>query len=125
MSFAARIVPALEDLVAQLEAAGLHATATKARLRVPGAWVTPAHVDVVATLRGLGPATLRAEVYLVAPAQGELEALADLAGLLELALTVIDPDDDDGHAVDTSVVVPHNNNALPAFRLVVDLDLED
>ena len=60
-------------------------------------------------------------MLLVCQQSNDYEALEDLVPLLELALTVLDPDED----VDTSVVLPHNGNNLPAFRVVVDLDLEE
>lgn len=118
MTYAARLVPALQELADVLTAAGVPATLDRTRLPVPGAWVTPGTAKV-RTLSGAG--RVRASVLLVAPASGDLEALETLAGLLDLALTVVTPDAD----VDTSVVLPHNNNALPAFRLAVDLNLEE
>jgi hypothetical protein len=120
VSWAARIVPACQDLADQLTAAGVPATLSRSTLRIPGAWVMPATATRL-TLAGAG--TVRVNVLLVAPSAGnkDQEALEDCQGLLVKALTVFDPDE----AVDTSVVFPHNNNALPAFRLVVDLDLEE
>lgn len=123
MSWAAGIVPACQSLADRLTAAGVPATLSRGALRTPGAWVRPDLATVVhATLAG-DAYGLRASVLLVAPDAGakDKEALTDLVGLLEKALTVLDPDDD----VDTSVVLPHNGNMLPAFRLVVDLDLEE
>ncbi len=118
MTWAARIVPTCQGLADALTAAGVPATLDRARLAVPGAWVTPGTVPV-GTLSGA--AQLRASVLLVVPAGGDLAALTGLAKLLDKALTVLTPDDD----VDTSVVLPHNGNALPAFRLGVDLDLKE
>jgi hypothetical protein len=120
VSWADRIVPACQHLADLLTQAGVPATLSRSTLRVPGAWVLPA-TATTETLSGAG--TVRATVLLVAPSAGnkDQEALEDLAGLLARALTVITPDED----VDTSVVFPHNNNALPAFRLSVDLDLEE
>jgi hypothetical protein len=117
MSWATRLIPACQGVADALTAAGVPATLNRTSLQVPGAWVRP---DTVArfTLRG---GTARLSVLLVVPQAGDLEALEDLMGVLEKALTVIEPDDD----VDTSVVLPHNGNALPAFRLVVDVNLEE
>jgi hypothetical protein len=115
MSYADRIVPALQDLADLLTEAGVRATLDRRNLEVPGAWVRPDSAGPYT----LGAAKARASVLLVAPQAGDREALEDLCGLLDDALTVIDPEED----VDTSVVLPHNGNALPAFRLVVDLDL--
>lgn len=114
-----RLVPELEALCVRLRDAGVKATTDRARLEVPGAWVRPDTVSGPLTLAGGYRA--RVSVLLVVPASGDAQSLTALAGLLDQALTVIDPDED----VDTSVVLPHNNNALPAFRLVVDLDLEE
>lgn len=116
---AARILPALEHLADLLTEAGVRATVDRAELAIPGAWVTPGTARTV-TLSGAG--RVRASVLLVAPGStGDREALKTLTGLLGLALEVLDPDED----VDTSVVFPHQNNMLPAFRLAVDLDLEE
>lgn len=117
MSWASQIIPACQDLADTLTAAGVPATLNRTSLQVPGAWVRPDTAGR-ATLRG---GTTRASVLLVVPQAGDLEALGDLVDLLDKVLEVLDPDGD----VDTSVVLPHNGNALPAFRLVVDLDLEE
>lgn len=118
MSWADRIVPACQELADLLTAAGVPATLDRADLRVPGAWVTPG-LARPRTLAGAGQVDV--SVLLVSKAAGDQVSLSVLADLLSKALTVIDPDED----VDTSVVLPHNNNALPAFRLVVALDLEE
>jgi hypothetical protein len=118
MTWATRIVPACEDLAARLTAAGVRATLDRSKLSVPGAWITPGTARTL-TLSGAG--RVRASVLLVVPATGDLASLTALAGLLDKALTVLTPDED----VDTSVVLPHNNSALPAFRLAVDLTLEE
>lgn len=116
MTWAARIVPACQDLADRLTAAGVPATVDRRRLEVPGAWVTPETARPL-TLAGTG--RCRVSVLLVAPMGGDLEALGVLAGLLEKTLTVVRPDDE----VDTAVLFPHNNNPHPAFRLPVDLTL--
>lgn len=116
-SWASRIVPVLEELVADLESAGVHASTDRTRVRAPGAWVT-ASTAGPSTLDGSG--TMRAHVLLVAPDTGDAAALATLAGLLDKALAVLDPDED----VDTSVVLPlPTGSTHPAFRVTVDLDL--
>lgn len=117
MSWAARIVPACQELADVLTAAGVPATLDRARLAVPGAWVTPGKAHQL-TLAGGG--RVAASVLLVTSAASDLEALESLAGLLDKALAVVTPDED----VDTSVVLPVRNNPLPAFRLVVNLKLE-
>ena len=117
MSWASSIIPACQDLADRLTAAGVPATLDRRSLSVPGAWVRPDTASR-ATLRG---GTCRASVLLVCQQSNDSEALEDLVPLLEAALSVIEPDDD----VDTSVVLPHNGNNLPAFRVVVDLDLEE
>jgi hypothetical protein len=117
MSYAAALVPALRALAAELTAAGVPAALSRGSLKVPGAWVRPDTTDGPVNLAGGGQA--RVSVLLVAPEGGDEEALTDLTDLLDLALTVLDPVE----PVDTSVVLPLNNNRLPAFRLAVDLDL--
>lgn len=118
MSYAERIVPACQELADALTEAGVKATLSRDRLQVPGAWVRP---DTVTGFTLGGAGTARVSVLLVAPAAGsnDREALADLSRLLDRALTVITPDED----VDASVVLPHQNNNLPAFRLVTEIDL--
>lgn len=118
MSYAARIVPALQDLRDQLTAAGVPASLDRARMQVPGAWVTPASVGGF-TLSGA--AELTAAVLLVAPAGGDEAPLTVLTGLLERAMTVLTPDED----VDTSVVLSVRSNSLPAFKLAVTIDLQE
>jgi hypothetical protein len=108
-----------QDLVNDLKAAGVRASLSRGSLEVPGAWVRPDAMTGRATLAGWAPDKVRVSVILVAPQAGDLEALTDLEALLAATLTVIDPDED----VDTTVVLPHRNNPLPAFRVVVDLDL--
>ena len=117
MSWALSLVPACEQLAAELTAAGVRATTDRARLSVPGAWVFPG----TAAGRSLaGDGRARASVLLVAPASGDLEALRTLCGLLDLALSVVRPAED----VDTSVLFPRpNSDPLPAFRVAVDLQL--
>jgi hypothetical protein len=116
VTYAARLVQALEELAQRLTDAGVRATVDRARLSVPGAWIMPMTAREERLDRG---GMVRVSVLLVAPQSSDLEALKTLCGLLDLALEVIDPDED----VDTSVVLPVNDNPLPAFRLVVDLNV--
>lgn len=116
--YAARLVPALKDLAQLLTTAGVPASLDRSTMRVPGAWVRPDTVTPLSLAGETGPARARVSVLLVAPLEGDAEALADLCRLLSKALTVLDPDDD----VDTSVLLTIRTNAHPAFRLVVDLD---
>jgi hypothetical protein len=118
MTYAARIAPALEELRSVLEGAGVKAATRRDKVPVPGAFVAPASVSVTPTLGG-GLATLRAHVLLVAADNDA--ATTELAKLLDAALGVLEPDED----VDTSLLFPINNNPLPAWRLVVDLELEE
>lgn len=117
MSWARNIVPACQELADLLTAAGVPATLDRAKLNLPGAWVTPGKGRQL-TLAGAG--RLSASVLLVTNAESDLEQLEALADLLDQALTVVTPDED----VDTSVVLPIRGNPLPAFRLVVNLKLE-
>lgn len=117
MSWAANIVPACQELADALTAAGLPATLSRSSLRVPGAWVTPETAEG-RTLAGAGRAHV--SVLLVTQPAGDAEVLRDLQGQLLTLLEVILP----AGPVDTSVVMPHNNNALPAFRVPVALKLE-
>ena len=118
MSYADRIVPALEDLAELLTGAGVPATLERNSLQLPGAWVTPA---VVGGFTLSGAAQLTAAVLLAVPAGGDLGPLKALTALLAKAETVLTPDED----VDTSVVLSVRNNPVPAFRLAVVIDLEE
>ena len=115
-NWATRLVPACQELADTLTAAGVPATLDRSRLKLPGAWITPGTARAH-TLAGRGRA--RADVLLVVAQSNDLESLTALGGLLATALTVLTPDGD----VDTSVVLPIGNNALPAFRLPVNLYL--
>jgi hypothetical protein len=116
MSYALSLLPALYDLRDALSAGGVPCSLDRQKLPVPGAWITPETMHETG-LDGSGVA--RVSVFLVAPAAGEAEALSDLQGLLAKALAVVDPDDD----VDTSVALTVRANALPAFRIPLDVDL--
>jgi hypothetical protein len=118
MSYATSLVPACQHLADVLTAAGVPASLDRSSLQIPGAWITPGTARQL-TLSGAGRA--RVSVLLVVPATGDLEALEALSVLLDKALTVVTPDED----VDTSVLLPIRNNPLPAFRLAVDLTLEE
>lgn len=119
MSYAASIVPALQALQEVLATAGVPSSLDRAKLPVPGAWITPATVSQV-NLAGDG--LLVAHVLLVAQESGEAEALGTLTGLLGRLLEVIDPDGD----VDTSVVLTRPNaSPLPAFRVPVSLECKE
>lgn len=118
MTWADRLLPACRELATQLTAAGVQSSLSRSSLQVPGAWVSPSSATGK-TLDGTGRALV--DVLLVVAAQKDEEALGDLQGLLSKALTVARPAT--GTEVDTSVIFPHNNNALPAFRLVVALTL--
>lgn len=117
MTWARRIVPACEELAAALTAAGVPATLERGKVELGGAWVRP-DTAARATLRG---GTCRASVFLVVSQQADAEGLRDLVEVLEKALDVIEPDED----VDTTVLLSVRGNNLPAFRLQVDLDLEE
>lgn len=117
-SYADRLPAAMEQLVTLLRGAGLPADTDRMRMKIPGAWVRPDTVTSYTLAGEGGPARSRVSVLLVAPQEGDAEALADLSRLLAKALTVLSPDED----VDTSVAVPIRNNMHPAFRLTVDLE---
>jgi hypothetical protein len=99
-----------------LAGAGISASLEPGDVEPPGAWVRVQSMTMV-TLADVW--SVRFQVYLVAPDVGALEAWDVLSGLLDRALTVIEPDEPVNTA--TSVVLPHTpNQPLPAFLLVVD-----
>lgn len=110
------LVAALQDLADQLTAAGVRTGLDRQKMAVPGGWLRPDAITGPTNLAG--DMRARCSLLLAVPKSGDAEALADLCRLLDKALTVIDPDDD----TDTSVVLSVRDNALPAFRLVVDVD---
>lgn len=120
--------PALDQLVAQLKAAGLTGSHYDPDLVDPpaAAWVQARAIRDV-TLDGGG--TLVVWIYLLA-APGEQEGTAEVFGKLDDALAVLDElglalDDSDGDAVDltAAVLLPERQTPMPAFRLAVELDL--
>lgn len=104
---------ALRDAI---NGAGVPSSLDPATVQVPGAWISVRTLDQLT----LGDTwSVRFHVYLVAPAVGALEAWDILAGLLDKALTVVEPDETINTA--TSVALPHTpTQPLPAFQLVVD-----
>lgn len=120
--------PALDQLVADLKAAGLTGSHyDPERVDPPAAaWIQPRAIRDV-TLGGGG--TLVVWIYLLA-VPGEREGVAETLGKLDDALAVLDElglalDDSDGDAVDltAAVLLPERQTPLPAFRLAVELDL--
>lgn len=118
MNIGGQIVPALEDLRDVVISAGIPAHLERDKTPVPGAFVGPVNLHTP-TLSGA--MTLRAAVILVSGEVGEPASLLALAGLLEKLMSVIDPDGD----IDTSLVFPVRNSPLPAWRVYVDLELDE
>ncbi|MBF6483845.1 hypothetical protein IU431_06695 [Nocardia otitidiscaviarum] len=111
------IAAQLEDVAAQLRAAGVRASVEPRDLNPPCAWVVGRSL-AHELLSGGG--TLTADVYLIAPDTGIMAALAALTELLDLALTVIEPDADT--SLSESVTLPGGGGPLPAYRLTVNLE---
>lgn len=113
-----RLLNACDALAAELTTAGVRASVERAKVTTPGAWVSPQNVEIT-TLSGGG--TARVDVVLVAGDTGDRPALQALEGLLDKVLAldhlaVTEP-------VDTSWALVLTGSPLPAFRLVIQLDL--
>lgn len=115
-SVGARVVQALADLAALLDAAGVPATADPTTVQLPGAWLSPRELDLQ-TLDDGGQLTVH--VWLVVPDTGVVDAFGALCGLLDLALEAVDPDE----PTDTGLTLVLDDGPMPAFRLVVYTDI--
>jgi hypothetical protein len=126
--------PALDDLLAALRAAGFPGSHYDPELVNPPAavWVQPRALrDLTLT----GGATLVVWLYLLTEqadddgVAGDLAKLDDaLTGVLELLDALeLSLSDDDGDAVDiaAAVLLPGRAMPLPAYRLAVELELEN
>lgn len=113
---ALRINEAVDGVVARLRAAGLRATDDISKVDLPGAFVYASSVSHE-YLNGAGAVTVT--ILLIAPDSGMHNATAILSGLLDDALTVIDPDADTQLA--EQIQLPSGGPPLPAFRVSVDV----
>lgn len=103
----------IEALCTDLTAAGVNTTADVEKIRVPGAWVR--HTGF--SLDRLGGFTHKVQLHLVVPDNGYLRARDALLDLLNLALPVVEPDEDpyfQGLQID-------NSKPLPGLVVPVDL----
>lgn len=105
-----------KELRDELAGAGVPASLDPDSVPVPGAWVSVRSIDPMTLSGGV---LVRLHVHLIAPDGPALQAWDHLAGLLDLALDVVDPDEPINTA--HSVLLPHTpTQPLPAFLLVVD-----
>lgn len=103
----------IEQVCADLTAAGVRTTADVEEIQTPGAWLR--HTGF--SLDHLDAFTHRTELHLVVPNNGYLKARDELVRLFNLVLPIIKPDGDpyfQGLAIDGAAPVP---------GLVVPLDL--
>lgn len=107
---------ALEQIVSELDAGGIIATADASKIQLPGALVVPGMV----TFNRLDPDTYEAtvDVYLLTADRGSLESLNDLQDLLQTFRQIFDVLE----AEPLSLQVPNYPNPLPG--LVISLNLE-
>jgi len=118
-----RLLAAAAGLVADMKACDPPVTATLERDQVhpPGVWVTPQTVDIL-TLSG--GAVARFHLHLVVPASGDAVSHKQLAELLD---RLTDPDGPcafvPAEPVDTGWALVVRENALPAYRLAIDVDI--
>lgn len=106
----------------QLAGGGLPTSLEPAGTQVPGAWLSARSI-VDETIGG--GAQLRCYLYLLAGDVGVIEAHDILAGLLDIARTVLVDElaDDEDISTAEAVALP-DTSPLPAYRVTVDLDLE-
>jgi hypothetical protein len=114
-----RIRDELTRLRDALNGAGVPTSLDPATVQVPGAWITPRTITDL-TMGGHG--TLTAHVWLIAPDVGVLEALDILNGLLELAVPIAGPVTSEGDSLDVGTSIILRDVALPAFRIITELD---
>ncbi|MCP2281066.1 hypothetical protein [Nocardia amikacinitolerans] len=107
----------LDGLAVELRAAGVRASVDPRDLNPPCAWVVGR--SIAHELLG-GGGTVTADVFLIAPDAGVPQAYRTLTGLLDLALTVLEPDADT--SLSESVTLPGGGGPMPAFRLTVNLE---
>lgn len=108
----------LDRLAELLTEAGVPADADPRNLRPPCAWVSARTI----TPDILAGATLRVDVFLIARDAGVASAHTSLAGMLDLALGVIDADEP--IALDQSVTLS-SGGPLPAYRITTDIEYCD
>jgi hypothetical protein len=114
-----RLLTACTGLAAELTAAGVPASVERAKVRTPGAWISPQTRDVT---RLDGSGTAQVDVILVVGDHGEATALAALDDLLDKVLG-ISPPLAVTEPVDTAYALTLTASPLPAFRVPVELDL--
>ena len=110
------IFGAIEGLVSTLVDAGLSASPDNQGLNPPCVYVHPGDITPL-TLDGTY--TMSAQVSLIAPNTSQKGNLVALNEMLDLVLTVLEPDG----PIDTQGVASVNNKNLPAFSFPVNLDL--
>jgi hypothetical protein len=113
------------ELVGQLRGAGFHSVSIDPEELSPDPvclWVQPRGIGAFTLAGG---ATLSVWLYAITgnvDTAHAMELLDDaLAGVLALELTLSDTDQPVDLAA--AVVLPHQSQALPAYRLALDLDL--
>lgn len=109
---------ALDELRAELTAAGVPAAVDENDVPVPGAWIAPQSVRY----DRLSGSTWRVDVFLIVGAMSSGPAVAALDALhARVVPKVLTPDAD---ATVTAVALPFDpSTPLPALRLPVDLNL--
>jgi len=115
-----RLGRAVRDLAvalrAELAGAGIPTDLDPGAVPVPGAWLSIRQVTPLTLGEGW---EVRFHLYLVVPDAGALEAWDGLSGLLDKALTVVEPDEPINTS--TAITLPHTpTQPLPAVLIVVD-----
>lgn len=107
----------LEELAAELIAAGVPASTNTERVNPPAAWV---HASDLTFDRLNGNGTIAVEIDLIVPDQTSTAALTQLQELLGRTLEVVEPD---GPIELDRAVQLRGGAQLPAFRVPVNIDL--
>lgn len=105
----------LTGLLDRLEAAELFASMDPAEVNLPGGWLA---LDEVRPHGMGGRLQLRCSLFLISSDRDALRAVGVLAGLFNIARTVLTPD---GPTVTQGVVLPGDPTPLPALRVPIHL----
>lgn len=116
----ANIGDSLQDIAAMFTAAGVPAAVDPRELQLPGAWVTPGTVSF--DVLDADTASMRFEVYLVAPDHGAVHSLNKLGEMLAKARTSLPV----GEAQPVMVNLPnHGADPMPALLISIDATLTE
>lgn len=106
----------LDELVDLIDEAGLRVTIDPRNVNPPAVWISPRQIahDLLAG------GTVTVDLWLIAPDNGTPAALKVLSEMLDVVLSVVDPDAPTSLA--ESLALPDTPAPLPAFRVTTELE---